>query len=175
MLMSKFGHCQSTTLYRLFKTYCMSAYGSSLWNFDHSSVDRYFCAWRKCIRRIFRLSPMTHSNLLPGICNDLPPEMQLHSRFMNFIRSCMTTKNSLVKMVANHVIDGSRSAVSNSLSMICHLYGLDRYNLACPTHFQSSESPQSKAIRDYISLRDMSKSTDDRRNLQDIIDELCIN
>ena len=120
VLLSKFGHCDSTTIYRLFKSFCMSVYGSSLWHFDHSSVDRFFCAWRKCVRRIFRVPPLTHCHLLPGICNDVPIEKQLHSRFINFFSSCINSDNSLVRLLSRLVINGSKSAVSESVSLVCH-------------------------------------------------------
>ena len=98
-LMSKFSLWTSDTKYRLFKSYCMSAYGAALWNYDHVSVEKYWRARRRCVRRIFSLPYTTHCTLLPEGCNDRPVQLQLHSSFFQFFESCCQSKNCLVKVL----------------------------------------------------------------------------
>ena len=53
---------------RLMSTYCMDLYGSSLWNFrKHDDVEEFYVAWRKVIRRLWKLPNTTHCNLLHTI------------------------------------------------------------------------------------------------------------
>ena len=71
--------------YRLFKTYFMDLYGCNFWNLAESDVLSFFTLWRKCIRKLLYLSPMTHSRFLPLLCDDIPVELQLFRRFNKFL------------------------------------------------------------------------------------------
>ena len=52
-LLSEFSFSESSTLSRLFQSYCMNVYGSSLWKFNnHKNIERFCGSWRKVIRRI---------------------------------------------------------------------------------------------------------------------------
>ena len=71
----------SETKYFLFKVFCMSLYGSVLWDFSSKHVEMFYTTWRKCIRRLLGLPYRAHNNLLHLICNDIPVDGQLHLRF----------------------------------------------------------------------------------------------
>ena len=74
----------SETKYFLFKVFCMSLYGSVLWNFLSKHVEMFYTTWRKCIRSLLGLPYRTHNNLLHLTCNDIPVDGQLHLRFLKF-------------------------------------------------------------------------------------------
>ena len=82
VILREFKHCDVSLIYYLFKTYCMSVYGSVLWNFENIDIQRFFTAWRKAVRSIFNLPFKTHCYLLPYICNDTNVDVQLHKRFL---------------------------------------------------------------------------------------------
>ena len=46
-LISLFRSCDSETLDRLHKTYCMHMYGCELWNLSCNYIKDYKVAWRK--------------------------------------------------------------------------------------------------------------------------------
>ena len=52
ILLSKFSHCQTSVRYTLFRTYCMSIYGSNIWNLSSPDCERFYVAWRKCVKRV---------------------------------------------------------------------------------------------------------------------------
>ena len=37
-------------------TYCLDSYGSSLWNYSKDRVNDMFVAWRKVVRRLWKLA-----------------------------------------------------------------------------------------------------------------------
>ena len=104
-------------IYSLFKTFCMPLYGSVLWDFSHRSVERLFTAWRKGVRSLLRLHPRTHCALLAPICGDFEVEAQLMSRTVKFLRSLGRSNNRLVQVCFSLAMDGSRSAVSRSITV----------------------------------------------------------
>ncbi len=54
-----FGHCSPYLQCKLFKQYCCSFYGSPLWLLSSHIVNKACTAWRKALRKMWRLSPMT--------------------------------------------------------------------------------------------------------------------
>ena len=48
---------------KLFDSYCLDVYGSQLWNYSKHDVDMFFTAWRKSIRRLWKIPNTTHCNL----------------------------------------------------------------------------------------------------------------
>ena len=85
-LMADFSFTHSRTLSVLYNSYCMNAYDSQLWCFnDHKSINRFYVAWRKTIRRIWHIDKRTQNSLLPTIDNCLPIDLLLEKRCIAFI------------------------------------------------------------------------------------------
>ena len=53
-------------------TYCLDAYASLLWNYEDKRIEKYYVAWRKEMRKVWKLPNLIHFNLLPVITNCLP-------------------------------------------------------------------------------------------------------
>ena len=62
ILIAEFGFLQSSLLFQLFLNYCCSLYGVVLCNIYTKSTENLKVAWRKAIRRIYKISPRTHNN-----------------------------------------------------------------------------------------------------------------
>ena len=64
-LLSEFSFSESTTLSRLFSSYCMNVYGSSLWRYNDLRNIEHFCiSWRKAIRKLWKIPYRTHNDLV---------------------------------------------------------------------------------------------------------------
>ena len=50
-LLADFSHCDSVTLFTLFKTYCLNLYGSQMWRYNDKTTLLFYTCWRKAIRR----------------------------------------------------------------------------------------------------------------------------
>ena len=84
-LMADFSYAQSSTLSVVYNAYCMNVYGSQLWCFnDYKSVERFYIAWRKTIRRIWRLDKRTHNVLINLINRCLPINLILEKRCVKY-------------------------------------------------------------------------------------------
>ena len=156
----------------------MSVYGSSLWNFSDIACEKFYVAWRKCIRRLFNLLPQTHCELLTTIIDDCPVDVQLHNRFLRFFQSCCSSDNKCVKLCSKLVLCGSRSDVSDSLTYLCCRYHIDREkvvtfrgNLAKYVQVQEDLSIKGGLVHDLLQYN--YDNCDD--NVKILIDELCVN
>ena len=55
----------STTLSRLFSSYCMNVYSSSLWRHNNlRNIERFCISWRKAIRKLWKIPYRTHNDLV---------------------------------------------------------------------------------------------------------------
>ncbi len=100
MFMADFGQIHSFVKCKLFKQYCCTYYGSPLWLFSSKKVDSICIAWRKALRKIWGLSPLTHCDILPVLSDCLPLEVSLKQRFMKFIMKAIDHKSPVISNVA---------------------------------------------------------------------------
>ena len=126
VLMSNFGYCDVNVLSKLFDTYCTSYYGSPLWKLDHSSLKRFCVAWRKCIRRIFKLDCRTRSKYLPLLMNKPDIETQLLMRFIKFWHACWYSENTKVSFCAKMTYEGI-SIVSENMRCVLRRMNCDSF------------------------------------------------
>ena len=61
---------------KLHTSFCMSLYGSELWNYNSRYIEKNCVAWRKTIRKLFRLPYRTHNYIVCGITEDI--SIKLH-------------------------------------------------------------------------------------------------
>ena len=85
---------------KLFTTFCTDAYGCQLWNFESREVHNFYVAWRKVVRKLWRLPYITHCNLLHTINNSLPIQISLEKRGVKSIWSCLNSDNCVVKTIS---------------------------------------------------------------------------
>ena len=140
--------------YKLFKTFCMSVYGSSLWDYSSKTVNTFLTAWRKSIRYLLQLPYKCRYIYLPLICNDLPVDVQLHSRFLNFFQKMVhKTENQLIKLCCDIALQGSRSSVCNTLNLLVYRYRIDKYNINYGTFNQSVIKTMSEMYNEDVLVR----------------------
>ena len=63
VFMGDFGHIK-TVKCKLFKQYCCSYYGAPLWDLQSKRVGNICITWRKALRQLWGLAPVTHSDVV---------------------------------------------------------------------------------------------------------------
>jgi hypothetical protein len=115
----------SQVQYKFFHSCCTSYYACELWQLSNPIVDSFCIAWRKGLRRIWKLPPSTHCSLLSVISHCLPVFDEWCRRFLKFARSCIKHDCLLIRFIAHYGIVYARSC---SLIRQNVLYCLKRYN-----------------------------------------------
>ena len=67
----------------MMSTYCLDAYASQLWDSGDTRIEKNYVAWRKVLRKVWKLPNLTHCNLLPVITNCLPLNIILEKKQLN--------------------------------------------------------------------------------------------
>ena len=81
---SDFGKLHPDIQCELFKTYCSSFYGAPLWNINSKCFRQLCAAWRKCLRKIWRVHQMTHCDIITLVSRCKPIEIGIQQRFCKF-------------------------------------------------------------------------------------------
>ena len=91
LLISQFRPCNNETLDNLHMTYCMHMYGCKLWNLNEKDITQFKVTWRKIIRRIWKIPPKTHNNLVCNITNNIDDSIDKH--MVRFIYNSINHRN----------------------------------------------------------------------------------
>ena len=161
LLYRQFGMCSPDVLYKLFNSYCMSLYGSQLWNYENmSGMDSLYVAWRKCVGRIFNILCNTHCKLVPHICKDSAIHIKLYKRFLRFFINIKKSENSILSTMTKHVLSGSSSKACKTFNSICYTYNIqNKYTISeswipkIKDDEDEGDIRMTEAILDFIELR----------------------
>ena len=63
-VITKCGSCTADIRSFMFRTYCTSFYRSPLWRLSSPDLNGIYVTWKKCVRRIWHVSPRTYYRLL---------------------------------------------------------------------------------------------------------------
>ncbi len=108
-----FGHILPYLHCKLFKQYCCSCYGAPLWLLSSHIVNKHCTGWRKAIWKMWRLSHMTHCDVITLISDYIPLEVSLQLRFCKFSSNILKYGWNVVKTVA-------KVALRNPFSTYCN-------------------------------------------------------
>ena len=186
-IMSCFNFCAYDVKYCLFKTYCMSLYGSVLWDMSGKYIEKFFVVWRKCMRKLLNLDYKSRSKYLPFIVNDIPVDAQLHRRFLKFFYSTINSDNVCLQMCSKLILLGSQSNACKNINYIWHKYQINesRLDVRVPNTlsvyfehdmFESQlNSFESVAICNIKDLMYMDNDIFSKCEIKEMIDYFCTN
>ena len=123
-VMCKFGICSSDIINFLFHTYCTSYYGSPLWSLSQEYINKFYCAWRKCMEfiksKVWNLPNQTHCVFLKHLYGDVNIDMQL-LRFNYFYYCAMDSRNQIVSLSAKMCKHSKLNAASKRKYLLYQL------------------------------------------------------
>ena len=101
-----------------------------------------------------------------------------HCRQLKFIRNCLSSENTIIRLCGQLASNGSKSDVSCSINHIYYLYNLNKYSLnmnnKCLKVKQEGKIQQAGIIKDFMHMReDILLHTKDKSNVSEIIEFLC--
>ena len=97
-----FHHLSPALKSGLFQTYCQLFYGSQIWNLQNAVIESFNVAWRKAIRKLWGVPYRTHCNLLHHLMFGKNVVNILHSHFITFACSCLSSHNFKISFVAHN-------------------------------------------------------------------------
>ena len=120
MLLADMGHVPSTMLGKLFISYCNSLYGIVLRYLSNKMFDKMSIAWRKAVRKIYRISWRSHNYLLHLIVGCKPVELSLPviQRMIKFCVNLLNSDNRVIRSLAKRCCHQSFSNMGCNLSYI---------------------------------------------------------
>ncbi len=95
---SEFGKTFPYVQCKLFKQYCCSCYGTPLCSFN--SYHKVCIPWRKALRKIWKVSYMTHCKIISMLSECFPLELCLKLRFCKFVKGILLKGSNLIKHIS---------------------------------------------------------------------------
>ena len=126
-LLADFSHCDSKTLSVLFRTYCMNVYGSQIWAFNKTYLNKFYVAWRKPIRRFWKLPYRTHNNLLHLINLCLPIDVTLEKRCIKYIWNLINGENKLYDSISILSLCNNSTTLGENIRYFMYTYKIYDY------------------------------------------------
>ena len=111
---------------KLHTSFCMSLYGSELWNYNSRYVEEIFVAWRKTMRKLFKLPCRTHTYIVCGITADI--SIKLHRRATKFMHSMIhDSDNDTVKLMTAFFLSTEASFLAENFRYIMYTYNIPMF------------------------------------------------
>ena len=134
-LLADFSFSKSETLSKLYNSYCMNMYGSQLWQYNKLlRMSPLYIAWRKCIRRIWRLHYRTHNELIHHINNSLPIDIILEKRCIKFIWNLMNSEYPLFVNIVKYSLNNSNTVIGENARYFMYKYKMSYKDWYSPIH-----------------------------------------
>ena len=124
-LLSDFAFSEYSILSHLFNTYCMNIYGCPLWKYyDKNQLEVFYVAWRKSLRRVWKISNVTHNYLLPSIHNCHPIDVILEKRCNKFVWSLYNSNYALYSNILRFSLQSGNSTMGENVRYLMHKYDI---------------------------------------------------
>ncbi len=183
MFMADFGKLYSLIKCKLFKQYCCSFYGAPLWMLSSNKTAKLCTAWRRALRRVWKIHPMSHCDIVALISNCMPVQLQLQCRFLKFFKKALIHKCKVIRSIYNIAKCSPWSTSGENYREIVFKYkmfnGID-CNILYKNWYETvnvEKCSNVNVLREMIDIRDGFKQCDllSTNDVQEIIEEITLN
>ena len=124
-ILANFGHLNSSVLKVLMTSFCTSLYGCQTWNLTCSSLKKLYISWNKAVRKIWKLSNLCHTNILPYLMQSLYISEQLVCRFAKLIDTMKDSDNKIILMLYRLACNNATGNIGSNIAYISFMYDLN--------------------------------------------------
>ena len=185
-IISDFSVLDCFSLQKVHTTYCMSLYGCEIWNHNSRYISEMFIAWRKMLRKLFKLPNRTHNYIVCGIVECI--FIKLDRRLSKFVYSTLNSRNLTVfKLIRLFLKSDSSTFVENVRYLMYKMKYLFLFGKKisvmlqnmCILHNNQVISPiqlsELDSVKELCKMRDGLLFSDrSKRDIQISIDLICI-
>ena len=93
------------------------------------SLESVCTAWRKAVRRIWRIPWRTHNNMLPIIAGVMSPDLMFAKRSINFINYSMFSNNIVIKTITRMGMASCHSRIGANTRHLHACFGMNASNV----------------------------------------------
>ena len=126
--MANYSSLQPTVLINLFMSYCCSLYGSPLWKFNYTGLEKCCITWNIAVRKLLHLPFKTHTWILGPLIGQRHISTQLPFRNFCFLLDAFNSNNHIVKSCIRSALYNSNTCIGYKLAFYRYKFDLDMYN-----------------------------------------------
>jgi hypothetical protein len=159
-------------------------YGSELLNYNCSYIAKLCTAWRKVVRRVFRLPYRAHNVIVTGLVENI--EVKMHRTVAKFIFSLLHTDNSYVTGILKNAMFSESSILAENYRFLMFKYNIfvsdwnsslsDVMSKICaPIMANHEQMATIETVRELITMRDDLECTVlSKQDVVKLLNALCI-
>ena len=174
-LLSRFSFCSPEVRYKLFRSRCVIAFGSPLWDYDDPVIAEYTTQHGASVCVGFGESPTVH---IVTCCRESAmtgTSSPSYYHVVRFFQTAVLSSNLLLFTIARLALIGSCSPLSSTISFIAEKHNVNRQRITCTRVTPPvSVGPMHGAIRDFAFARHMARG-DERDHYTQILVDMCVN
>ena len=91
---------------------------------DKNLLEVFYVAWRKSLRRVWKISNVTHNNLLPFMNNCHPIDVILEKRCIKFVWSLYDSNYALYSNILRFSLQNGNSTLGEIVRYLMHKYDI---------------------------------------------------
>ncbi len=184
MFMADFGNLYSVIKSKLFKQYCCSFYGAPLFLLSDNKTKSLCTSWRRALRKLWKVDPMTHCDIVAALADCMPLEMQLECRFIKFFNDANQHRCSIIRTISEMAKENPWSVSGDNFRSICFKYNMYDFNMdsnkLCKIYYDSlgyEKISNVHVLKEMVEIRDGFKKCDifSMQEVEDIISEITLN
>ena len=122
LLIADLGSLSSNLLIKLFMSYRTSLYGVTLCDITAQSTTELEVMWRKCLRRVMRVHPRTHNDIVHLLSGNLPLHYIILMRILSFVCSIHISDNYVCRFFLRCCYFQTVSNLGKNVKALCALY-----------------------------------------------------
>ena len=117
-LLQEFGFLDHDRVFDVVNIYATSFYGSNLWLFSGSSIEKLLTSWNKMVRLVWNLTNTTHRYFIEEVSKKQHLKASLYSRYLVFIKDLINSKKKCVASLAHRFCEDQGSMTKKNLNSI---------------------------------------------------------
>ena len=172
-VLSDFSCINSHLKQQLVERYCYSFYGSHFCDFRSKHMNKLNVAWRKSVRKTWKVPYKTHCCLIPFIADCVPVDTLLHQRYYKFFVTNLGNQNCTVSFIFQNSMH-LHSRLGRNYSYIMQKYRSKDILTSWIENCCSTSIRQGCMIREVVDLRDsLNNSILSQEECKVLLEHLC--
>ncbi len=120
-----FPNAHDRVIRELFNSKAAHLYGCEAWDQTDPSIDKFYKAWNRGVRRLFHLPYDTHTRFLKEFTKTPHVKDQVLIRFYKMVQTMATSDNDRVSFLTRYMMVDARSIIGKNFSEISSHFNME--------------------------------------------------
>ena len=165
----------------------MNIYGSQIWKYNEKYISKFYTAWRKAIRQVWKIPYRTHNKFIHLINSSHSINIILEKRCIKHIWNLINSENNVYRQITQYSLYNCTTTIGENIRYFMYKYRINhsdwngpiivifnKIDIYADQHTNIDDKCTATAVRELCETRDMYDTQFfDRGEMKVIIHNLC--